>query len=68
MQTVQTEATWGFSADAASGDYQNAHRLSAKSQGQQVDDRQGLPSGWWLLPSVALGASFWVWTISALVS
>lgn len=68
MQTAHTEATWGFSADAASGDRRASRNAGKRSQMHATDDRKGLPSGWWLLPSIALGASFWVWTISALVS
>jgi hypothetical protein len=68
MQTVHTEGPWRFSADAASVASLHANSGSAQFPAQRTDDRAGLPSGWWLVPSITLGAGFWVWSISALLT
>lgn len=68
MQTVHSETTWGFSADKASSDRLRASFGGTFTQENAAEDHKSLPSGWWLLPCVVLGAGFWVWAISALVS
>jgi hypothetical protein len=42
----------------------HTHSFAPRAQKRGVQ----LPAGWWLLPAVVLGASFWVAAIAAVVA
>ncbi len=64
MHSIHTKPAFAMKSGTVSQNFGLNVRSAASTQGH--DNGLSMPSGWWLLPAILLGAAIWGWALTAL--